>query len=409
MRCGGRGAAAPQAVTGPADQTVQPVGGVQQDEDDGGAVQVAGGLGGADGALRGAGRGDQRELVGVAGHQQRQRGDEDGAGGGAGDRAEAADDDHGEVVDGQHKSEVVGHHPAEGERQQHPGEARVHRRHHERGGAVPGHVDAHHGGGGLAVAEGGQRPAGSGAEQTAGGEPGEREQRQAQEPQPLLRAERHTEDVQFAVRVEGEPADGERGHGAAVEAAGDRLGGEQDVVAEEDQGEGGDAQVDALDPAGDGTEQPAGQARHQHREGHGEGGRQARSRVAGQPGVAVRADGEEEGVAEGELSRGAAEQGETDGADRGRHGEQADAQPERVEVERRQAQHHGDDEQGGAAAGEERGDPVRHGPLPSRRTARWAAPGAPAASRRTGRPRRTRPPARAVRTGSRRRAPRSAR
>ncbi len=275
---------------------------------------------------------------------------------------------------------------------------------------MPGHVDAHHGGGRLAVAEGGQRPAGAGAQQAAGGEPGEREQGEAQEPQPFLRAERHAQHGEFGVaRGEGEAAEGERGHGAAVEAPGDRLGGEQDVVAEEDQGEGGDAQVDALDPAGDGTEQPAGEPRHQHREGNGDDGRQPRSRVAGQPGVAVRADGEEEGVAEGELSRGAAEQGQADGADGRRHREQADAQPEGVQVERRQAQQHGDREQGGAAAGEERGDPVRHGPLPSRRTARWAVPGAPAASRRTGPRRRTPRRARAVRTGSRRRAPRSAR
>ncbi len=66
-------------------------------------------------------------------------------------------------------------------------------------------------------------------------------------------------------------------------------------------GEGGHAEVDALDPPGDGAEQAARGPGEQHGEDGGDG-RQSRPGFARQPDVAVGADGEEEGVAEGELA-----------------------------------------------------------------------------------------------------------
>lgn len=397
---------AAQTGAQPPDQAVQAVGGEQEDQDDRRAVEVAGRFGGADRAVGGAGGGHQRELVGVTGHQQRQCGDEHGADGGSGHRSESADDDHGEVVDGQHEAEVVGHHAAEGEGEQYAGQARVHRRHHEGRRAVAGDVDAHHGGRGLAVAQRHQGASGTASQQPSGGEPGDREQREPEVPQSFLGAERHAQQGEFGVGGEGEAAHFQGWHRAAVESAGDGVRGEQDMVSEEDQGQGGDAEVDAAHPAGDGTEQPAGRTGEQHREYRGDDGGQPRAGFTGQPYVAVGTHGQEEGVAEGELAGGAGQQAQAHRADGRRHGEQADAQPERVEVEGQRAQD-GDGREGPAQADHlGAGESFRHGPPPFRRTARWAESGAPAPSPRRARRRRIPRPGRAGRTGSRRRGPR---
>ncbi|CAM5700787.1 hypothetical protein SVIOM74S_04151 [Streptomyces violarus] len=181
------------------------------------------------------------------------------------------------------------------------------------------------------------------------------------------------------------------------------------MLPQEDQCQGGDAEVDTAHPAGDRAEQPARHPGQQHREHGREGGRQPRAGLTGQPYVAVGTHGQEKGVTEGELAGGAGQQAQAHRADGRRHREQSDAQPERVEVEGQGAQHddgrEGPAETDGAGAGES----LRYGPPPFRRTARWAARAAPAPSPRRERRRRTPPPGCAGRTGSPRRAPRSGR
>ena len=75
--------------------------------------------------------------------------------------------------------------------------------------------------------------------------------------------------------VEAEPGDRERRDVAAVEAAGDRLGVDQHVLAEEDQPERGDAEVDAPQAGGDRAEQQARHAGGGDGQGDGDERRQA--------------------------------------------------------------------------------------------------------------------------------------
>ena len=85
-------------------------------------------------------------------------------------------------------------------------------------------------------------------------------------------------DVQHEqVRVgvaEAEAEQGELRCGAAVEAAGDRRPGVEHVLADEDEPDGGDTQVDPTQPGSDGAEDQPGQARdqdgHDHPEHRGE-------------------------------------------------------------------------------------------------------------------------------------------
>ncbi len=119
----------------------------------------------------------------------------------------------------------------------------------------------------LVVADGVHRPAGTALQHALGEDHRQRDQDQAQEPQALQRPERHLEDDQRRGVAEGEAEQVERRHRPAVEAAGEVFGVEQDVLAPEDQRERGDAQVGALEAARDGAEQPAGDARDQHRRG----------------------------------------------------------------------------------------------------------------------------------------------
>lgn len=86
------------------------------------------------------------------------------------------------------------------------------------------------------------------AQHAAGEQAAEQEDGEGEVPELLGGFERHGGDEEFGV-VEGEPEERQRGHGTAVEAAGERARVEQHVLADEDEREGGDAEVGAAQPA----------------------------------------------------------------------------------------------------------------------------------------------------------------
>ena len=332
----------------------------EQDGDDGGAVAEAGGHTGGD-ATTGGGVGEEGQRVAVALQHDGQRRDEQGAGEGPAGGTDAADDDHGEELDGEEHAEGLRHDVAEGEGEQHAAEPGEHRRHEERRPLGPGHVDAEDRGRDLAVAHRVQRPPRPARLDVAVEEEAHDDGGEADVPELLDAGERHAEHVQGRARrvVDGEAEQLERRHVAAVEAAGERLGVEQHVLAEEDEAERGDAEVDAAQPGRDRAEDEPGHSGGHDREHDGDerreaqAGLRAHADVAGlrrEVRVAVGADGEEEGVGEGELAGLADEEVEAEGGDHGGEGEHADLEPEGVEVE-------GRDE--GAADEEESGDEVR--------------------------------------------------
>ncbi len=342
-------------------------------------------------------------MVGVLGEQLREHGDEHGAGDGAAHGPQTADDDHGEVVDGQGEAEVVGDDPAEGQGQQHPGEPGVHGGHHERGGPEPGGGHAEHRRGDGAVAQRPERPARSAAHQVAGHQERGEHRHQPQVPEPFQAAEGHAEhDEPGRVVGEGEAAQGQGFDGAAVVAPGDLGQAHQQLVSDEDQRQGRQSQVHAVESTGDGAEQAAGDPGEQdgqHRRGPGRQPEAARpgagrSGFTGGPGVAVGADGEEEGVAEGELAGHPGQQGQPDRAHGGGHREQARLHPGGWQVQRQHEQ--GEQQRGrgqcpgrgstgrealaGRGGGRGVGDRrFRHGWSPSLRADRSGGPAAPAA------------------------------
>jgi hypothetical protein len=134
---------------------------------------------------------------------------------------------------------------------------------------------------------------------------------------------------------------------AAVEAPGDGGGVVHDVLAQEHEPQRSQAEVDAAQPSGDGTEQCARGAGQCHRTGRGQWRRQAEAADlavvrAGQECVAERAHRHEERVPEGELAGHTDQQGQADRADRGRHREEAGLQPEAGQRQRcRDREHRG--------------------------------------------------------------------
>ncbi len=369
------------------------------------------------------------------GEHLREQRDEGGADDGSRDAAEPADDDHGEVFEGQDHAEVLGHGPLEDQGEQDARETGVHGGEDEDPGPVAGHRYAHDACRDPVVADGVHRPAGP-APQHAPGEQGAQQQSaEPQVPELLRRAERDGGDQEFGV-VEGEPEEGERRYGPPVVTPGQGARVEQDVLPDEDQGEGGDTEVGPAQPSRDRAEHPSGEAREEDGEDGGQPGGQSEPgqgvAVLGgglprQDAVAVRADGEEEGVAHGELAGGSGEHVEPDGTDRRRHREQPGLEPEAVQVEGEDEEQEGAEEDGvrtrsaqpfveawranrlggGRSCCSGGGDGgVRHGPAPSCRRVRPAgsagprpSPGRAPGPRCPGRGRRGR-------SGSRWRAPR---
>jgi hypothetical protein len=155
--------------------------------------------------------------------------------------------------------------------------------------------------------------------------------------------ERNAEHVQrvAGVFLEGEARQGEAGNVASVHTTRQPFGVDQDVQSEEDQAERSDPQIDAAKPGGDRAEQQAGQASdsdcqdgsHQRRQPEAEMIVARCMRVRGKVGVTVGADGDEEGMAEGEHAGLTEQQGETKGRDGRGEPEEPELEPERVEVE----------------------------------------------------------------------------
>ena len=187
--------------------------------------------------------------------------------------------------------------------------------------------------------------------------------------------------------VEVEAEEAERRGVAAVEAAGHPGGVEEDVLADEDQADRGDAEVDPAQPARQGARQRADRPGQQDGEDQGQQGRQAEAGgrldaeplVPGEVAVAVRADGQEERVGQRQLAGDAGQDGQPDRADDRRHGEQAGLLPELAQLVGRQQQqgpHHHEGDLGAVAAGG-----VRHASAPACRTGRPAGPAARRPSR----------------------------
>jgi hypothetical protein len=163
------------------------------------------------------------------------------------------------------------------------------------------------------------------------------------------------DEVVGAVVGEAEAEQAHRLRVAAVEAAGDALRVEQDVLTDEHEPERRQAEVDAAQPPGDRAEQRARHAGDDDGADRGEHRRQPESarrvrdprqrRLTGEVAVAVGADGDVERVGERELAGDADEQREPDRADRRRHREQPGLQPESLgvlrepEQERDEAEH----------------------------------------------------------------------
>ncbi len=234
--------------------------------------------------------------------------------------------------------------------------------------------------------------------------------RQAEVPQFLLAAERHAEYVQRLLGAGVEPKTRQRegGYASAVGGTGQRLGVEQYVLPDEDQAEGGDPEIDPAQPGRDRAEQQPGHTGQQHR-GQGRDGwwqREAETvgtggaGAAGENGVAVGADRDEEGMPERQLAGLAEKEGKAERRDGAGEGEQAKLQPEPVGIQRdrqrdEHSREHGHDCDGTArvrprcgrgrpCAGDGRriGDTkgatrVRHGAAPACRTGRTAEPAAP--------------------------------
>src|SRR5664280_621035 len=151
-------------------------------------------------------------------------------------------------------------------------------------------------------------------QQVAVVQPGQNGQGQAEVPQPLDGTELDVEHEKVRVAVgEAEPEQAEWLGVAPVEAAGFRAQHvDQQVLAEEDQPDGGDAQVDAAESAGDRAEQQPGQPGEQYGEHRRDRRRQteagqlqqSRGRAGtGEVAVAVSTDGEEEAVGQRQLPR----------------------------------------------------------------------------------------------------------
>ena len=339
----------------------------------------------------------------------RQHRDEDPAEHGAADRAEAADDDHREELDRQVQAEALGHDAVEDEGQQHAGQAGVHRGDGERRGLVALDVDAHDGGGDLAVAHGFQRAARAAVDQAARVVVGDGDEQEAEVPQALERLERHAGDRQVRVALgELEARDAERRRVAPVEAAGHPGRVEQDVLADEDEADRGDAEVDAAEPPGDRAVERAGQPGQRDGQDQRDDGRQAEPAgradadavAAGEVAVPVGADGGEERMGERQLARGPGEDVQADRADHRGHREQPRLQPERLEEERDQQRDDPEGHDHQAPGTDQAGEPLRHGSAPSCRTGPRVAPAGRAPSRCTAPPGRARGPGTRSRPGS---------
>ena len=176
------------------------------------------------------------------------------------------------------------------------------------------------------------------------------------------------EDHEVALAAEAEAEEAEGLDRDALVAARDRGGVLEDVLAEEDEAERREAEVDAAHAAGDRAE---GRAREAGEADGGEQRQRRRDATLGQVRVAVGADGDEERVPERELAGDPDQQREPDRGDHRRHREQRGLQPEALEVERQRRQH--DDDRGGDAAR------PKHGSPRASRRARTAAPAARAA------------------------------
>ncbi len=176
------------------------------------------------------------------------------------------------------------------------------------------------------------------------------DEHQTDVPEPLQRPERHAQDhqrVRARVReAEAEQAEGR--HGDAAVAAGDPGRVLQHVLAEEDQPQAREPEVDPPHPPADRAEQRTGQPRQQHGADQRQQRRQPEARgpvnaghlLPGEEAVAVGADGDEERVGERELARGPDQDREPDRRDDRRHGEQPRLQPEALEVDRQRGEHH---------------------------------------------------------------------
>jgi hypothetical protein len=171
-------------------------------------------------------------------------------------------------------------------------------------------------------------------------------EQQAEVPEALELTVGHAEDNEV-VRVAVGEREAEQAHRrrvAAVEPAGDPLRVEEDVLADEDEPERGEPEVDPAQPPGDGAEQRAGEPGREDRPDGRQDGRQAgaarrarqprRGRLAREVAVAVGPDGDVERVGERQLAGHAHQQREPDRADRRRHREQPGLQPEALGVER---------------------------------------------------------------------------
>ena len=162
-----------------------------------------------------------------------------------------------------------------------------------------------------------QRAAGPAADEVARVPPGERDEQRARGTRAARARRNGTPSDRAVVRVgvarSVKPNSANGARVAAVEAAGDAGGVEEDVLADEDEADRGEAEVDAAQPAGDRAEQRAGQPGERDGADHRERRRQAEAArlrsvsagsglLAGEVAVAVRADRDEERVRERELA-----------------------------------------------------------------------------------------------------------
>ena len=291
------------------------------------------------------------QRVGVLLEDQRQRADEDRAEDRAADRAEPAEHDHREEEDRQLEAEGLRRDAADGQRVQHARQPGVHRADQEDARLVALDVDAHDRGRDLAVAQGLQRPARHGCAA------GSARTRYAASARTSPRYQSRSASRKGTPRTKSsgsrlpkvKPNSENSGAERPLKPPVTERPGVEHVLADEDQAERGDAEVDAAQPGRDRAEQQAGEAGQQHAHDHADAAAASPSPLevrdadaAGLPGdvdVGDRADGEEEGVREGQLAGRPDQQVQPDGADdRRAHGE-AGAQPELLDVERQHEQH----------------------------------------------------------------------
>src|SRR2546425_763126 len=302
---------------------------VHQEKDDGQAEDdVAGGGDQPEGVWIDAGqrRGAELEHLGQQGHEDR-------AVDGAEDAAHAPDDDHGQVVDGHEQAERVGEHDARVVGHEAPGHARVEGADDEREQLVAIEAHADDRGRHVAVAHRDERAAHPGAEEIL-----REEHRRDHE------GEDQVEDPRVGVEREAEHR--RRRHVEPEHAVGHPLPVDDAVGGDEVRGERGDGEVEPLQAQrGHAEDEPE---HGGHRGGERDGQPEREPRLGLEDGRAVRADGQEGGVPDGDLSRETDQDVEPDGADDRDPDAVQDVEPvrprdERHEGERREQSHQRDD------------------------------------------------------------------